>query len=72
MRRIGIALAAVASLSAVLQRYGDVVILYTTFRVVLTDREGKTSETTGRGTEVFVRRSGKWIHTGWHLDTVAG
>ena len=28
-------------------------------------------ETTGRGTEVFVHRNGHWIHTGWHLDTVA-
>jgi hypothetical protein len=56
----------------VLQQYGDVVILYTSFRVVLTDRERKTSEITGRGTELFVRRSGKWIHTGWHLDTVNG
>jgi hypothetical protein len=22
-------------------------------------------------TEIFVRRNGRWIHTGWHLDTVA-
>jgi hypothetical protein len=54
----------------VFQRYGDVVILYTTFRIVLADREGKQAETTGRGTEIFVRREGRWIHTGWHLDTV--
>jgi hypothetical protein len=56
----------------VMQQYGEVVILYTSFRVVLTDREGRASVTTGRGTEIFVRRSGTWIHTGWHLDTVAG
>ena len=55
----------------VFQQYGDAVILYTRFRLVLTDSTGRTSETAGRGTEVFVRRSGKWIHTGWHLDTVA-
>jgi len=55
----------------VLQQYGDVVIVYTTFRVVLTDPAGKASETRGRGTEIFVRRAGRWIHTGWHLDTVA-
>jgi hypothetical protein len=54
----------------VFQRYGDVVILYTTFRVVLVNPAGATQETTGRGTEVFVRRNGRWIHTGWHLDTV--
>lgn len=23
-----------------------------------------------RGTEIFVRRNGRWAHTGWHLDTV--
>jgi Domain of unknown function (DUF4440) len=54
----------------VFQQYGDVVILYTRFRVVITDRAGTAQETTGRGTEVFVRRNGRWIHTGWHLDTV--
>ena len=55
----------------VFQQYGDALILYTRFRLVLTDSVGRTSETAGRGTEVFVRRAGKWIHTGWHLDTVA-
>lgn len=56
----------------VFQHYGDVVILYTTFRIVLTDRAGEAQETRGRGTEVFVRRGGRWTHTGWHLDTVGG
>lgn len=55
----------------VFQDYGDVVILYTTFRLVLVDADGKPEETRGRGTEFFVRRHGRWIHTGWHLDTVA-
>jgi Domain of unknown function (DUF4440) len=54
----------------VFQQYGDVVILYTRFRVVLTDQAGSIQETTGRGTEIFVRRKGQWVHTGWHLDTV--
>jgi hypothetical protein len=54
----------------VFQRYGDVVILYSTFRVVLSDSSGAAQETVGRGTEIFVRRKGHWIHTGWHLDTV--
>ena len=52
------------------QQYGDVVILYSSFRIVLTARDGKEQVTTGRGTEIFVRRNGKWIHTGWHLDTL--
>ena len=25
----------------------------------------------GRLTEMFVRRDGKWLHPGWHLDLVA-
>ena len=54
----------------VFQQYGDVVILYTRFRVVITDRAGTAQETTGRGTEIFVHRQGRWEHTGWHLDTV--
>lgn len=54
----------------VMQRYGDAVILYTRFRLVLRATDGSTSETRGRGTEMFVRRDGRWIHTGWHLDTV--
>jgi hypothetical protein len=54
----------------VFQAYDDVVILYSTFRVVLADATGASHETTGRGTEVFVRRKGRWIHTGWHLDTI--
>jgi hypothetical protein len=56
----------------IFQQYDNVVILYTTFRLVLSDREGKPQETTGRGTEIFVRRNGRWIHTGWHLDAVSG
>jgi hypothetical protein len=56
----------------VFQQYGDVVILYTRFRLVLKDGAGKLAETTGRGTEIFVRRNGRWIHTGWHLDTIGG
>lgn len=56
----------------VFQHYQDVVIVYSSFRVVLSDRAGKTQETTGRGTEVFVRRNGRWVHTAWHLDAMGG
>ena len=55
----------------VFQAYGDVVILYSTFRVVLVDSAGVTETTSGRGSEVFVRRNGRWIHTAWHLDAVS-
>lgn len=53
------------------QRYGDVVIMYSTYRVVVKDKDGKATETSGRGTEVFVLRKGRWVHTSWHLDKVA-
>ena len=55
----------------VFQHYGDVVILYSTFRLELTSPAGQPDETAGRATEIFVRRNGRWIHTGWHLDAVA-
>ena len=49
------------------QRYGDVVVLYGRFEVVF--QSGGTERTMrGRLTEVFVRRDGKWLHPGWHLD----
>jgi SnoaL-like domain len=54
----------------VFQKYGDVVILYSDFRLVLVDKDGKASEAAGRGSEVFVRRNGRWIHTAWHLDSI--
>lgn len=55
----------------IMQQYGDAIILYTKFRLVLRRPDGSTSETVGRGTEIFARRGGKWIHTGWHLDAIA-
>lgn len=54
----------------VFQHYDDVVILYSTFRLALTSPAGQLDETAGRATEIFVRRQGRWIHTGWHLDAV--
>ncbi|MCU0646752.1 MAG: nuclear transport factor 2 family protein [Gemmatimonadaceae bacterium] len=53
------------------QQYGDAVILYTQYRIVLKSAAGALSETRGRGTEFFVKRDGRWIHTGWHLDAEA-
>ncbi len=50
------------------QRYGDVVLLYSTFELETTSKEGTIQRTTGRASEVFVRRTGRWVHTAWHLD----
>jgi Domain of unknown function (DUF4440) len=52
------------------QRYGDVVILYSRFEVAIADPGGKEQTTKGRATEVFVKKNGKWMHPGWHLDAV--
>lgn len=52
----------------VFQRYGDAVILYSTFRAVITAADGTRQDIRGRGTEVFVWRNGRWAHTAWHLD----
>jgi ketosteroid isomerase-like protein len=53
------------------QYYGETVILYSTFDVVLSAKDGARSQVSGRATEVFVRRDKRWIHTGWHLDQTA-
>lgn len=52
------------------QRYGDVVILYGRYVTVI--ESGGTQQTSqGRLTEMFLKRKGVWVHTGWHLDGVA-
>lgn len=68
--KTGMTLASLEFPRNVFQQYGDVVILYTSFTLVLKTPAGQTEQTTGRGTEIFVRRDGRWVHTGWHLDRV--
>lgn len=52
------------------QRYDNVVVLYGRYSAVM--ESGGTEQTVGgRLTEVFVKRDGRWLHTGWHLDTTA-
>jgi len=55
------------------QRYGSVVILYGRYSAVVESGgpESKARTLAGRLTEVFVRQDGRWIHTGWHLDTAS-
>lgn len=50
------------------QRFGDVVVLYSVYEIGIVDGAGKESTMRGRATEVFVRRDGRWLHPGWHLD----
>jgi ketosteroid isomerase-like protein len=49
--------------------YGDVAILYTTYVFETEARDGKRESSAGRGTEIFVRRNGRWVNPGWHLDS---
>lgn len=50
------------------QRFGDVVIVYSTYRLVML-MGADTLRQKGRATEVFVRQNGSWVNPGWHLDS---
>ena len=52
------------------QRFGDVVVLYGRYEAVI-HSNGVERTLRGRLTEMFVRRDGKWLHPGWHLDLTA-
>ncbi len=49
------------------QVFGDVVVLYGRYEVVVFSG-GAERTMRGRLTELFVKRNGKWLHPGWHLD----
>jgi len=50
-----------------IQAYGNTVLIYTTY-VIETEKDGKRHTTSGRGTEMFVRRGDELVNVGWHLD----
>lgn len=52
-----------------IQLYGDVAILYTNYLFEIEHRDGRREKTAGRATEVFVKRGGRWVNPGWHLDS---
>jgi ketosteroid isomerase-like protein len=49
------------------QHFGDVAIVWSSYRVEL-EVEGKRVGGTSRVTEIFVRKNGKWTNPGWHTD----
>jgi ketosteroid isomerase-like protein len=51
------------------QHFGDVAIVWSNF-LVETEMNGKDSVSTGRASEIFVRRNGRWLNPGWHTDSV--
>ena len=52
-----------------IQAFGPVAILYTTYLFEIESAEGEHTTTSGRGTEIFVKRDGRWVNPGWHLDS---
>ena len=50
------------------QWFGDVAITYSQY-LYETEEGGKRVVTSGRVTEVFALRNGKWTNPGWHTDT---
>lgn len=50
-----------------IQAYGNTILIYTTY-VYETEKNGQRTTTSGRGTEMFVRRGDDLVNVGWHLD----
>jgi hypothetical protein len=51
-----------------IQLYGRIAVLYSDY-VYEIETGGKEETHSGRATEMFVNREGKWINVGWHLDS---
>ena len=50
------------------QHFGDTVVLYGSYEATIANGAGE-NQMQGRLTEVFIKRDGRWLHPGWHLDT---
>lgn len=51
------------------QHFGDVAIVWSKY-VLETEVNGQKKLSSGRVTEIFVRRNGHWVNPGWHTDSV--
>jgi ketosteroid isomerase-like protein len=51
-----------------IQVFGTTAIIYTTYLFELENGQGQRQTTTGRATEVFVRRDGAWVNPGWQMS----
>jgi ketosteroid isomerase-like protein len=51
-----------------MQVYGDTVLVYTTY-LYETEVNGKRSSSSGRATEMFVRRGDDLVNVGWHMES---
>jgi ketosteroid isomerase-like protein len=53
-----------------IQVYGTTAIVYTTYLYEQESPQGTRQTSTGRATEIFVRRNGAWVNPGWHMTSV--
>ena len=51
-----------------IQVYGNTVLVYTTY-VYEIEMNGKRNTSSGRATEMFVRRGDDLVNVGWHMDS---
>ena len=51
-----------------IQMYGYTAIVYSKY-LCETELAGKHATQSGRATEMFVYRKGKWVNVGWHIDS---
>jgi len=51
-----------------IQVYGNTVIIYTTYLYEI-EVNGQKSTSSGRATEMFVRRGDNLVNVGWHMDS---
>ena len=50
------------------QHFGDVAIVWSNYALE-TELDGKRSPDSGRVTEIFVWKHGRWTNPGWHTDS---
>lgn len=50
-----------------IQRYGNVAVIYSKYQYAI-EVGGKPSNASGRVTEIFIFRHGRWLNSGWHTD----
>ena len=50
-----------------IQHFGKVAFVFSQY-LLETEMDGKRSTSSGRVTEIFVLRHGKWVNPGWHTD----
>jgi len=51
-----------------IQHFGDVAVVWSDF-VLETETNGKRSTGSGRATEIFVWKNGRWLNPGWHTGS---